>query len=77
MPEVVRGFVQGSGVTGATKMCCIFTSEGTNAATVVIFARLWGPPECCEWLQVAGRCFDQHRDYDPDDRGALIDGSAF
>ena len=39
--------------------------------------RVWGPPECSEWLQVAGRCFNKHRDYDLDDRGALIDDNAF
>ena len=38
LPEVVQGFVQGSGVTEATKMCCIFTSDGTNATTVINFA---------------------------------------
>ena len=37
LPEVVQGFVQGSGVTEATEMCCIITSDGTNATTVVNF----------------------------------------
>ena len=38
LPEVAQGFVQGSGVTEATKMCCILTSDGTSAATIVNFA---------------------------------------
>ena len=77
LPEVVQGFVQGSGNAGATKMCSIFCERRHESRSSLKFCGLWGPPECCEWLQVAGRSFVQHPDYDLDDRGALIDDSAF
>ena len=38
LPEVVQGFKRGCAVTEATKVSCIFGSDGTNAAGIVNFA---------------------------------------